>query len=119
MTLIVNFLGVVLIGLIIGWFWLSKPKAMHSDKSVIQVQVKDGVYLPARIEVSAKQPVTLEFIRQDASSCAEYVVFDELDIHQQLPLNKPYKVALGRLKPGKYSFACQMKMYLGELVVLK
>lgn len=117
--IIINVLGLALVALIIWWFWLSKPKAIKSDDKVIHIDVKDGVYHPARIEVKANTPISLEFLRIDASGCAEYVLFETLGVHEKLPLNKPHIINLGKLKPGNYPCSCQMKMYQGELIVRK
>ncbi|MEM9243865.1 MAG: cupredoxin domain-containing protein [Pseudomonadota bacterium] len=133
MIIIVNLIGLLLIVCIIWWFWLAKAKTVHANTDIIRVEVKDGVYSPARIEVPADHPITLEFMRKDNSPCSEYVQFDQLfdkaqgppfdkaqgplNINKQLPLNTPYLIKLGKLKPGNYTFTCQMKMYVGELVV--
>ena len=80
-TVLVNVAGLILIGLIVWWFWLSKPKTQSAASGVIDVIVEGGVYVPARIEVVAGQPVTLRFLRKDPSPCAEKVLFDEIHVH--------------------------------------
>jgi plastocyanin domain-containing protein len=116
-TWLVNLAGLVILGLIVWWFWLSRPKARAvTGAGAIEVLVNDGVYTPARIEVKAGAPVTLRFLRRDASPCAEQVRFDELGIAEELPLGKPKDVALTPPRPGEYEFTCQMKMYRGTLV---
>lgn len=117
MFFIVNLAGILLIIFIVWWFWFSYKKAIQMNNEIISIEVKNGVYSPARIEVPADENITLEFLRKDASSCSEYVVFDTLNIHAQLPLNKKHKIVLGKLQPGKYTFTCQMQMYRGELIV--
>ena len=119
MSFIVNLIGFLVIIFIAVWFWFSHKKITRINNSTILIEVKNGVYLPSRIEVSENNEITLEFLRKDASSCSEYVVFEKLDIHAQLPLNKKHKIFLGRLSPGKYAFTCQMQMYRGELIVVK
>src|SRR3990167_10916613 len=109
MVFFVNLIGFLLIIFIAAWFWFSHKKAAKINSSTIFIEVKNGVYLPSRIEVSSAREITLEFLRKDASGCAEYVVFDTLNIHAQLPLNKKHKIFLGKLLPGKYSFTCQMQ----------
>lgn len=117
MSTFVNGLGLFAIVFIIWWFWIAKPYALRTNKKSLTVHVKDGIYNPSRIEISANQSMTLNFLREDASPCAEYVTFDKLDIHEQLPLNKKHPIALENLEPGTYHFSCQMNMYQGELVV--
>ncbi|HSI23066.1 MAG TPA: cupredoxin domain-containing protein [Methylophilaceae bacterium] len=109
--------GLAAIGLIAWWFWLSSPKAEHSSaQQPIDIQVKDGVYQPAALDVPAGQALTLRFTRHDATPCAEKVVFGDLGISAELPLGKARSVTLPPLKPGQYEFTCQMGMYRGRLV---
>lgn len=113
---LVNVAGLALLVFIVWWFWLSRPASRKAAGGVIDILVDHGVYTPARIEVPANQPVTLRFLRQDASPCAEKVEFDALGISEDLPLGKPREVHLPPLPAGEVEFTCQMKMYRGTLV---
>lgn len=115
--MIINLLGLLLIALIVWWFWLYKPQEESVTEGVISVTVEDGVYQPGRIRVVAGQPVTLRFLRKDASPCAGTVVFDDFEISEELPLNKAKDISLPSQNPGTYVFTCQMQMYRGELLV--
>jgi len=118
MTLwIVNLAGLVLIGLIVWWFWLSQPKAQRATSDVIDIVVDGGVYTPGRIEVPAGKPVKLRFLRKDPSPCAEKVLFDDLGIAADLPIGQPVEVTVTAKQAGEYAFTCQMQMYRGTLVV--
>ncbi len=117
MPYLFNIISVLLIIFIVWWFWLSKSKIKKVDADLIKITVKDGVYQPARIEVVANKPITLEIIREDGSPCSEFLIFDTLEVHEKLPLRKPHIINLGKLPSGTYSFGCQMKMYVGELIV--
>lgn len=112
----VNLGALACIGLIVWWFWLSKPKAVSASRQQIEILVDNGVYTPSRIEIRAGEPVTLRFLRQDPSPCAEKVVFTELGVTADLPLNRPLNLTVTAPKVGAYSFTCQMQMYRGELV---
>lgn len=114
---LINLMGVALIGLIIWWFWLYKPKEVPSEAGLLQVKVENGVYAPARIALPANKPVFITFIRKDVSPCAGTVVFQGLEISAELPVNKPKVIKLPALAPGEYAFTCQMQMYRGELFV--
>jgi len=115
--LIINLAGLILIGLIVWWFWLYRQKAARATGSQpIEIVVADGVYTPARIEVPAGQPVTLRFLRQDPSPCAEKALFDSLGVSADLPVGKPVEVTVTPPQPGEYEFTCQMRMYRGALV---
>lgn len=113
----INLAGVAVMALIVWWFWLSRPQARRAAGSgPIDIVVDGGVYTPARIEVPAGQPVTLRFLRQDPSPCAEQAQFDELGVSVDLPLGKPLDVTVTPPRPGEYEFVCQMRMYRGKLV---
>lgn len=117
MTIVINLIGLGLIGLVIWWFWLYKQKLYVSKSgSIIEVLVKDGVYTPAYIQVEPSRPVILRFTRKDASPCAEIVNFTLLNISRQLPLNEPIDININIEKPGEYEFTCQMGMYRGKLI---
>lgn len=118
MTLLVNIVGVGLVGLIVWWFWIykSNDSAVRVDK-LIEIKVKDGVYQPAVIEARVNQPITLRFVREDASPCAEMVVFPLLKVSKRLPLGEGVDLVLNVGEVGEYEFTCQMGMYRGRLVV--
>lgn len=116
-TLLVNIGGVLAIGLIVWWFWLSKPKTQRAVSDVVEIVVDGGVYTPARIEVAAGQPVRLRFLRKDPSPCAEKVLFDDLGIAADLPIDQPVELTITPKESGDYAFTCQMQMYRGTLVV--
>lgn len=112
-----NTLSLALIVFVAWWFWLGQPKSEKSSSNEVKIFVQNGVYQPSRIELQADRPIKLEFIRKDSSPCSEYVIFDSLDVNEKLGLGKSHIVSLGPLKKGKYSFGCQLKMYVGLLVV--
>ena len=116
-TLVVNVAGLALICLIVWWFWLSQPKARQVADDVVDILVEDGVYSPSRIEVPAGRKIRLRFLRQDASPCAEKVLFDELGISADLALGQVTEVDVDASEAGEYEFTCQMRMYRGQLVV--
>ncbi len=117
-AMVINLAGIFVIVMIVWWFWLSLPPARHvSGASPIEIVVANGVYTPARIEVPAGQPVTLRFLRQDPSPCAEKALFDELGVSADLPVGEPLDVTVTPPRPGEYEFTCQMRMYRGTLVV--
>ncbi len=117
-NMIINLAGLLLIALIIWWFWLKHTRAEKVEaNSVVEIKVKDGVYQPARIQVKVGQPVTLRFIREDASPCASMVVFGQFEVSGQLAVNKPTDIVLTPKAKGEFEFTCQMGMYRGKLIV--
>lgn len=120
MKLAVDTLGLLLIAAIIFWFWFWKSrKAAHVDAANrIDIIVANGVYNPSLIEIKRGEAVTLNFHREDASPCAEQVIFHGLDISETLPLGKPKEIQLIVSQSGTYRFTCQMQMYQGTLKVV-
>ncbi|MCE2593906.1 cupredoxin domain-containing protein [Motilimonas cestriensis] len=117
--IVINLLGLVLIGFIVWWFWLYQPPKQRTNKGNIEIEVKDGVYTPAQVKVLAGQPFTLRFIRRDPSLCAEVVQIPTLSVSDNLPTNQPHDISLPELAVGKYEFHCQMKMYRGVIHVVE
>ena len=115
--IIVNLIGLGLIVLIVWWFWIKKPKILKASSSEIEIIVENGIYNPSRIEVKLGEKIKLTFLRKDPSPCAEKVIFDELGVNLDLPVDKKVSVSLVPDAAGEYSFTCQMKMYVGALVV--
>ncbi len=116
--LIVNLLGIVLIGLIVWWFWLYKPaRAVDLNEKNLIIVVNNGVYQPSKIKVEAGKKNSLKFFRKDGSPCAATVIFPDIEISEELPVNSNKTIDLPSLSPGEYSFHCPMKMYKGTLVV--
>jgi plastocyanin domain-containing protein len=118
MAILINIVGSLIIVLIIWWFWFSKPKAMATTTNhLIEINVKNGIYNPALIQARINETITLRFIREDASPCAEVVNFSRLNISKTLPLHTPVDIQLTIPQAGEYEFACSMGMYRGKLVV--
>ena len=116
--MIINLIGLLLIALIIWWFWLYKPqKAVDSSDENITIVVNEGVYQPSRIKVAADKKTTLQFLRKDGSPCAATVVFPNIELSEELPLDVNKSVELPPMALGEYPFHCPMKMYSGTLVV--
>ena len=112
--------GLGLIGLELWWFLLSKPKSrrVEAREGIQEVTVTvDGGYDPSRIIVQAGQPVRLNFLRRDPSSCLEEVRLPDFHIAQNLALNKVTSVEFTPTKPGNYEFVCGMNMFRGVIEV--
>ena len=116
--MLINILSLAVIGFIVYWFWIAKPRAIKTHgQAVIDILVKDGTYNPARIEMQKGESITLRFLRKDASPCAEKVMFKDLNISTELEVDKPKEIAIQVNAAGEYSFTCEMQMYRGTLVV--
>ncbi len=119
MAILSNLLGLLLIAFIVWWFWVPrKSSSIKVEKDLIEITVDNGVYTPAHLQLKAGKPVTLRFLRKDSSPCAALVVFEELELSEELPIGKTKDIVLTPDKPGKIHFACQMKMYRGDINVV-
>lgn len=110
--------GLGLIGAELWWFMLSKTKSQKAQvKQGIQSVdiVVDGGYTPDRIEVTAGEPVRLNFYRQDPSSCLEQVLLPDFNKALDLTLNQTTSVEIVPERPGEYTFTCGMNMYRGVI----
>lgn len=94
------------------------PSAATSAVPVreIEVQVHDGAYHPARVEVKAGVPVRLRFLKTDWDGCTRDVVLWTGERHT-LPTGQPVVIEVGPLKAGTYEFVCGMQMVKGSIVV--
>ena len=114
--------GAGLIGLELWWFLLSKNKAQTAPASAgvqaIDITV-DGGYSPDQIVVQAGQPVRLNFLRKDPSSCLEQVILPDFNKAIHLPLNQEAAIEILPEKAGSYAFHCGMNMFHGTLIAEK
>lgn len=59
----------------------------------------------------------ITFVRTTDATCAREVVFPELGIKRELPLNQPVVITLTPTKRSEFSFTCGMNMMRGKLIV--
>jgi YHS domain-containing protein len=120
-VVVVDLLGLVLIGAIVWYFFLSRrPESREAQQAdgvqEIRVTVKGG-YSPDVIVARAGVPLRLHFDRQEESPCSEEVVFPHFGVRRHLPAFATTRVDLPAATPGSYGFACGMDMLHGTLVV--
>jgi len=120
-VVIVVLAGAALIGLIVWYFWLWKPRGASAGITSGGIQeafiVVKGGYSPDTIRVEAGRPVWLVFNRQEADPCSEKVVLDAFGVSADLPEGDNVPVEFTPGQPGEYEFACQMGMLRGKVVV--
>jgi plastocyanin domain-containing protein len=120
-VIVVNLAGFALIGLIVWYFWLSRPQGTMATVGGSGTQeafiVVKGGYSPNTIRVQAGRPVRLVFNRQESDPCSEKVVFDSFGVSADLPRDESVAVEFTPTIAGDYEFACQMGMLRGKLIV--
>ncbi len=112
--------GLALMGVELWWFLFSKTSSQQAkEKEGIQeiTIAVDGGYQPSRVVVKVGEPVKLNFLRRDPSSCLERVLFPDFHIAQDLALNNVTAVEFTPQKPGEYTFTCGMNMFRGVVEV--
>ena len=115
--MIINVLGLLLIAIIVWWFWLYKTEEASVSDDEITIIVENGIYQPSRIKLPAGQPSTIHFLRKDESPCSAMVLIPDLEITEELVLDKSTSIILPAMDKGEYPFHCQMQMYRGTLLV--
>ncbi len=113
--LIVTITGILsIVG--IYWFFFGKKEETVMTASDTWTITVDGGYQPNVIKIPKNKPATLTFMRKDANSCLEEVVFPDYKIKEYLPLNKEVVITLS--PPHKTSgFHCGMSMFHGRIEV--
>ncbi len=112
--------GLALIGAELWWFVFSKTKSQQAaiNQGIQELTINvNGGYSPDRVTVKAGQPVRLNFLRQDPSSCLEKVLLPDFHIAQDLALDRVTPVEFTPEKPGQYLFTCGMNMFRGVVEV--
>jgi plastocyanin domain-containing protein len=119
--MLVNFVGLGVIGFIVWFFWLVKTKgvraAVTSGGYQEQMVLVKGGYTPDVIVVERGKPVRLNFVRQESASCSEMVLLPAFNKSTNLPEGETIAVEFLPKDPGEYEFQCQMGMLRGKLIV--
>ena len=102
--------------LFVAWFFFGKKVKEVAVEKQVQIVVEGG-YSPEVITVKQGQPVTLNFLRKDPSSCLEEVVLPDFGVRQHLELNQTTPIEITPKRVGEYIFSCGMNMYHGKIKV--
>ena len=118
--MIVLVAGVLLIGLVVWFFFMSEGERVTAEAAGgvqrVKITVKGG-YTPDLVVVRRGVPVELAFYRDEASECTEEVVFNDFHISRKLPAFRTTTVRLTPERAGEFTFNCGMGMVRGKLVV--
>jgi len=119
--MLVNFVGLGVIGFIVWFFWLVKTKgvraAVTSGGYQEQMVLVKGGYTPDVIVAERGKPVRLNFVRQESASCSEMVLLPAFNKSANLPEGEAVAVEFLPKDPGEYEFQCQMGMLRGKVIV--
>jgi len=118
--ILVNLIGLGLIGFIVWFFWLVRTKgvraAVTSGGYQEQMILVKGGYTPDVIVVERGKPVRLNFVRQESASCSEMVMLPAFNKSANLPEGQTVAVEFLPKDAGEYEFQCQMGMLRGKII---
>jgi hypothetical protein len=95
----------------------AQPAAAETTKRIVPVSVGDKGFEPSRVELKKGQDATLRFTRTTDTTCATKVVFPELKVEKELPLNQAVDVTVPTDEPRQLAFQCGMGMYKSAVVI--
>ncbi|HET7903657.1 MAG TPA: cupredoxin domain-containing protein [Candidatus Eisenbacteria bacterium] len=86
-------------------------------KDRVVVEVTQEGFVPKEIPAKVGQPITLVVTRKTDLTCAKQIVFADLGVEKELPMNQAVEVTVTPERQGELRFACDMDMIAGKLVV--
>jgi plastocyanin domain-containing protein len=81
------------------------------------VRVDNKGFSPSEVKLEKGKPAQLVFVRTSDATCAKEVVFPELKIEKDLPLNTPVKVEIPTTEARTLTFQCGMAMYKSSVLI--
>jgi plastocyanin domain-containing protein len=84
---------------------------------IIPVTADDNGFTPNKLELKQGAKATLVFTRTSQKTCADKVVFPELNVSKDLPLNTAVSVDVPTDAPRSLAFQCGMGMFKSSVVV--
>lgn len=83
----------------------------------IAVEVGGSGYSPSEVTAAAGEEVRLVFTRTSDDGCGQQLVFPDMNIRRDLPLDEAVPVDITMPASGTVAFTCGMGMYRGSVVV--
>jgi plastocyanin domain-containing protein len=97
----------------------SEPPIPPAPPGVQQtkVVVDSKGFSPNEVKVEKGKPASLVFVRTTDSTCAKQVVFPELKLEKELPLNIPVTIDVPTAEARTLTFQCGMAMYKSSVLI--
>ena len=92
-------------------------KANASSSGPIAIRADEKGFTPASVTVDKGKPATLVFTRTTDGTCATAVVFPEINVKKDLPLNTPVSIEVPTDTARTLKFTCGMGMYESSVVI--
>ena len=88
-----------------------------SSSGDINVIANDKGFIPSSVAVKKGASTTLVFTRTTDDTCAKEVVFPELKVTKELPLNQKVAFDVPAADARTLTFQCGMGMFKGKVVI--
>lgn len=95
----------------------STGAASTDDTATTAITADDTGFHPSSVTLAKGKPARLVFTRTTDDTCARQVVFPELSITKDLPLNQQVAIDIPTSDARKLTFQCGMGMYKSSVVV--
>jgi plastocyanin domain-containing protein len=95
----------------------ARASATVTAQGPTKVTVDAHGFTPSEVHVEKGKPLSLVFTRTTDSTCATEVVFPELKLKKDLPLNKPVSIDVPTDEARTLAFQCGMGMYKSAVVI--
>jgi plastocyanin domain-containing protein len=93
------------------------PPTVPLGEGATQVTVDAKGFSPSHVRVEKGKPASLVFVRTSDGTCAKQVVFPELKMEKDLPLNTPVAINVPTDQARTLTFQCGMGMYQSSVVI--
>ena len=84
---------------------------------IVAVKADEKGFTPASITLKKGANATLRFTRTTTETCAEKVVFPELKLEKDLPLNTAVDIPVETKEARTLNFQCGMGMFKSKVVI--
>ncbi|MDB4993623.1 MAG: hypothetical protein JWM74_1055 [Myxococcaceae bacterium] len=81
------------------------------------ITANDKGFTPSSVTLKKGEKAELVFTRTTDATCATEVVFPEINLRKDLPLNKPVAIAVPTDTARKLTFQCGMGMFKSAVVI--
>jgi plastocyanin domain-containing protein len=95
----------------------ARASATVTAQGSTKVTVDAQGFTPSEVHVEKGKPFSLVFLRTTDSTCATEVVFPELKVKKDLPLNTPVSIDVPTEQARTLAFQCGMGMYRSAVVI--